>query len=67
MSRGYVHLFSQLECGAVTGGAPTTDPSTLSLAPPPGPFHAGEGRRILLDWVPTDRPFGRMSQQRTPD
>ena len=68
MSRGFIHLFSQLDCGAGTGGAPTTDsPYRFSgSAPRPLPSRGREAQR-LLDRVQTDRPFGRMPQQRIPD
>lgn len=68
MSRGCIHLFSQLDCGAGTGGAPTTDSPNhfSSSAPRPLPSRGREAQR-LLDRVQTDRPFGRMPQQRIPD
>lgn len=50
MSRGWIHPFSKLESGVVTGGAPGMDPPTLSLATPPGPFHPGEGRGRRRNW-----------------
>lgn len=57
VSGGFVHQFSQLKCGAAIGGGPAGISPALSLAPPPGPFHPGEGRgrRRLLGRVPTDR------------
>lgn len=66
VSHGRVHLFSQLECGAAIGGGPGIDPPQPFLWPhplAPSTFGKGGGDAGTAGPVPTDRPFGRMSQQ----